>query len=57
MIALGRDFGVSVHAEGTESVEVFDRPVDLGCEYGQGFLIARPVPIDKMIAWLDKPDW
>ena len=57
MIALGKDFGVSVLAEGIESVEVLDRLVDLGCEYGQGFLIARPLPIDEMIAWLDKPDW
>lgn len=57
MIALAKDFGVSVLAEGIETVEVLNRLVELGCEYGQGYLIARPLPVDEMTTWLDKPDW
>ena len=57
MIALGKDFGLSVLAEGIETVEVLDRLVELGCEYGQGYLIAKPMPIEDMTEWLDKPDW
>jgi diguanylate cyclase (GGDEF)-like protein len=57
MITLGKDFGLGVLAEGIETVEVLDRLVELGCEYGQGYLISRPMPIEDMIKWLDKPDW
>jgi EAL domain-containing protein (putative c-di-GMP-specific phosphodiesterase class I) len=57
MIALAKDFGVSVLAEGIETVEVLNRLVELGCGYGQGYLIARPLPVDEMITWMDKPDW
>jgi diguanylate cyclase (GGDEF)-like protein len=45
---LGESIGVAVVAEGIEVVEQYDRLVDLGCQYGQGFLLARPAPADAI---------
>jgi diguanylate cyclase (GGDEF)-like protein len=53
MVNLGRDLGIKVLAEGIESREVLEHLVDMGCEYGQGFFIARPMPYEKMLAWIE----
>jgi EAL domain-containing protein (putative c-di-GMP-specific phosphodiesterase class I) len=37
-----------VVAEGIETQAQLDRLRELGCEYGQGFLIARPVDKDAI---------
>lgn len=39
---LGETFGFRLVAEGIESQAQFDNVVAAGCEYGQGFFIARP---------------
>jgi EAL domain-containing protein (putative c-di-GMP-specific phosphodiesterase class I) len=41
---LGESLGLSVVAEGIELDDQYDRLVDLGCRYGQGYLLARPAP-------------
>ena len=33
-------------AEGVETQSQLQRLIELGCEYGQGFLLARPLPPD-----------
>jgi EAL domain-containing protein (putative c-di-GMP-specific phosphodiesterase class I) len=42
IVALGRSLGVAIIAEGIEEIGQLERLRDLGCEYGQGFLFARP---------------
>jgi diguanylate cyclase (GGDEF)-like protein len=44
IIALGKDLGVSVIAEGVETEEQFRMLRDLGCLQVQGYLFARPAP-------------
>jgi diguanylate cyclase (GGDEF)-like protein len=44
VIALGKDLGVSVIAEGVESEQQFQVLQDLGCLQVQGYLLARPAP-------------
>ena len=53
MINLGRELGMHVLAEGIETKEVYERLVEMGCEYGQGFHIARPMPHRTMLLWMD----
>jgi EAL domain-containing protein (putative c-di-GMP-specific phosphodiesterase class I) len=42
IVDLGRTFNLRVVAEGVETVEQHERLLRLGCQYGQGYLFARP---------------
>jgi EAL domain-containing protein (putative c-di-GMP-specific phosphodiesterase class I) len=46
MLALGRTLDKKMVAEGVETQAQLQRLIELGCEYGQGFLLARPMPPD-----------
>ncbi|MDT0302406.1 putative bifunctional diguanylate cyclase/phosphodiesterase [Streptomonospora wellingtoniae] len=43
IIRLGQDLGVQVVAEGIERSEQLEQLRSMGCGYGQGFLVARPM--------------
>jgi EAL domain-containing protein (putative c-di-GMP-specific phosphodiesterase class I) len=47
VLALANALELSVIAEGIETLSQFERLRELGCEYGQGFLFSRPVPVDE----------
>jgi PAS domain S-box-containing protein len=47
VVALSDSLGLSVTAEGIETQAQFDRLAALGCDFGQGYLFARPVPADQ----------
>ncbi|MGD9561391.1 MAG: putative bifunctional diguanylate cyclase/phosphodiesterase [Pyrinomonadaceae bacterium] len=55
IIALARALRLSVIAEGIESIHQFHQLRVLGCEYGQGFLFSRPVPVDEATRLLEDP--
>ena len=42
-IALGRNLGLRVVAEGVESEDVVNELRDLGCDFAQGFHLGRPL--------------
>ena len=44
IIALARNLGLDVLAEGVETEVQFDQLVAMGCDYVQGYLFSRPVP-------------
>jgi EAL domain-containing protein (putative c-di-GMP-specific phosphodiesterase class I) len=51
---MAQRFGCTVVAEGIETQTELDAIRDLGCEYGQGYLLGRPTTkddlIDKLVA-------
>ena len=49
ILALGKSLGVPVLAEGIETEEQLLFLASEGCKEGQGYLMARPVPLDKML--------
>ncbi|AJC44577.1 sensor domain-containing phosphodiesterase [Xanthomonas sacchari] len=55
MIHLGHDFGQQVVAEGIESATVYRMLREWGCDEGQGYWIARPMPAEALDAWLAEP--
>jgi len=61
-IQMAHGLGLDVVAEGIESEAIWERLQLMGCDYGQGYWIARPMPIDALLAWIDdhhallKPD-
>ncbi len=52
VIDLARHFGLQVVAEGVESELTLSLLADVGCDTGQGFLFSRPLPYDRLEAWL-----
>ncbi len=54
VIALAKAFDRKIVAEGVESEELFRELVAMGCEYGQGYGIARPMPANELPAWLEQ---
>ena len=47
-IDLAHSLGMEVVAEGIDRIEILQKLVALNCDYGQGFLIARPTPPDQV---------
>jgi diguanylate cyclase (GGDEF)-like protein len=48
VITLANDLGLEVVAEGVETIEQADVLARLGCQYAQGYLWARALPIDEL---------
>jgi diguanylate cyclase (GGDEF)-like protein len=52
IIELARNLRLETVAEGVEDERVCERLIRLGCDYAQGFALARPMPADAMRSWL-----
>jgi EAL domain-containing protein (putative c-di-GMP-specific phosphodiesterase class I)/anti-sigma regulatory factor (Ser/Thr protein kinase) len=52
-IHLGQELDLTVVAEGIEDEPTLRRLQEIGCDVGQGFLFARPMPPAHVEAWLD----
>ncbi len=60
VIEIGRALGMSTVAEGIETTSQLDRLRALGCDLGQGFLLARPLDAEAMrdlVANPVRPAW
>ena len=55
IIALAKALDLSVVAEGIESIHQFHQLRVLGCDYGQGYLFARPLPVHDAGTMLADP--
>jgi EAL domain-containing protein (putative c-di-GMP-specific phosphodiesterase class I) len=49
IIELARTLGVGVIAEGIETQEQAEALVGLECDYGQGFHLGRPEPVNPAL--------
>ena len=52
LLTIGRTLGLSVIAEGVETEEQLEYVRGTGCHRAQGFLLARPMPIDEAEAMM-----
>ena len=52
MIRLGHEFGHRVVAEGIETAQAYELLASWGCDEGQGYWIARPMPAAQVADWL-----
>ena len=58
IIALGHNLGMNVVAEGIEEASQAQKLKALSCEYGQGYLFAKPVPVEEAEALLtNRTEW
>lgn len=54
IIGIGENLGLSVTAEGVETVEQLNQLLDMNCTLIQGYLFSRPLPCDKFEEILQK---
>jgi len=54
LVDLARNLGMQTVAEGIEHAAQAQALAALGCDYGQGYLYARPLPEDDVAAFLDR---
>jgi diguanylate cyclase (GGDEF)-like protein/PAS domain S-box-containing protein len=54
IIGLGKTLNLDIIAEGVERKTGARFLIDEGCYQGQGYLWARPMPIDEVTAWLEQ---
>jgi EAL domain-containing protein (putative c-di-GMP-specific phosphodiesterase class I) len=52
VLNLARNLGLAVIAEGIEDEPTAARLRSMGCGAGQGYLYARPMPNQQLLAWL-----
>ncbi len=52
VVDISRHFGLNVVAEGVESELTLELLDEIGCDIGQGFLFSRPLPYERLEAWL-----
>jgi EAL domain-containing protein (putative c-di-GMP-specific phosphodiesterase class I) len=52
VVDLARRFDLAVVAEGVESELTLAKLEEIGCDLGQGFLFSRPLPDERLDAWL-----
>jgi diguanylate cyclase len=57
IVDLSHNLGVTVVAEGIETQDAFDKLNAMGCDYGQGYFIARPMAAEAMIEWMNSSTW
>ncbi|HSN45182.1 MAG TPA: EAL domain-containing protein [Casimicrobiaceae bacterium] len=55
IIAMGRNMGMAVMAEGVETRAQRDFLRNHGCDFAQGYLFARPLPAAAAAGWLASP--
>ncbi|HSK95486.1 MAG TPA: EAL domain-containing protein [Euzebyales bacterium] len=52
IVLMSGNLALDVVAEGIETQQQRDRLVELGCEFGQGYLLCEPAPADATASWL-----
>ena len=52
---LAHTLGMATLAEGVETESQLDRLTELGCEWAQGFLLARPAPAESVVPRRGRP--
>ena len=56
VLQLAKHLNMPVVAEGVETAELGLILLQMGCEYAQGYGIARPLPAREFLHWLNKQD-
>lgn len=56
-IDLAHNLGLKVTAEGVETQAAWDILEILGCDCSQGYFMGRPMPVEKLAAWLQESEW
>ena len=53
-IDLGHNLNLEVVAEGIENIQAWQLLEDMGCDYGQGYFMGKPMPVKDYSNWLNQ---
>lgn len=53
-IGLAHELGMRAVAEGIEDEETWDILAEMGCDVGQGYWMAKPMPGEEVLGWLEE---
>jgi EAL domain-containing protein (putative c-di-GMP-specific phosphodiesterase class I) len=56
-IELGHNMGLTVIAEGVETIESLDILKRLGCDMAQGYYMSPPIPAAELLKWMTESQW
>ncbi|RXE99626.1 EAL domain-containing protein, partial [Pseudoalteromonas phenolica] len=51
IVSLGKNLGLKTIAEGVETQVQLERLQQMGCDEIQGFLLAKPMPVDELMVF------
>ena len=57
IIAMAHKLNIKVIAEGIETPLQYKLLLEMGCDYGQGFLFSKPLPVDDIEAMFARTDF
>jgi EAL domain-containing protein (putative c-di-GMP-specific phosphodiesterase class I) len=53
VVDLGHNLGLQTVAEGVEDHATWDQLAQLGCDDAQGYFLAKPMPPNEFLSWLE----
>ncbi|MBE9568126.1 MAG: phosphodiesterase [Proteobacteria bacterium] len=56
-VDLAHTLGLKIVAEGVEDEKTLDILSEIGCDYAQGYYMAKPMPCDDLMTWIQDSDW
>jgi diguanylate cyclase (GGDEF)-like protein len=56
-IDLAHNLGLKIVAEGIEDEKTFDILTEMGCDFAQGYFMAKPMPCDDLLDWMQQSKW
>lgn len=56
-VDLAHALGLKVVAEGIEDKKTLDILTEMGCDYAQGYYMAKPMPCDDLLVWMQDSEW
>jgi diguanylate cyclase (GGDEF)-like protein len=56
-VDLAHNLDLKVVAEGVEDEETMELLALMGCDYAQGYYLAKPMPFESLLAWIEESDW
>ncbi len=57
LVRIGHELRLEVVVEGLESAGLIEAAMILGADFGQGYALARPMPLDAVHAWLAQHEY
>ena len=56
-VDLAHNLGLKIVAEGVEDEKTLDLLTEMGCDYAQGYHMAKPMPFDDVIDFIKQSQW